>query len=283
MPILELFQQAPWSFTATAFLLGLCIGSFLNVVIYRLPIMMKREWEQQCAELREESLPERPPFNLITPNSRCPTCEKPIRPWENIPVLSYLFLRGRCSCREKAISIEYPLVELFTGIASAVIAWHFGFGNQAIFALFLTWALIALSVIDFHHFLLPDDITQPFLWLGLLLGLFGVFVDLETAVIGAIAGYLSLWSVYWAFKLVTGKEGMGYGDFKLLALLGAWLGWQALPTIIILSSMVGAVIGILLVLLKRQESSHPLPFGPFLAAAGWLSLLGGGDWLNLFP
>ncbi len=270
-------------FITTAFLLGLCVGSFLNVVIYRLPLMMKREWLAQCAELRGESLPEAPTLNLVYPPSRCPACERPIRPWENIPVLSYLFLRGRCSCREKPISMEYPLVELATGILSAIVAWHFGVDYPVIAALFLTWALIALSIIDLHHFLLPDDITQPFLWLGILLGFFNIFVDLPTAVAGAMAGYLSLWSVYWAFKLVTGKEGMGYGDFKLLALLGAWLGWQALPTIIILSSAVGAVVGIVLVVIKGQDRNQPLPFGPFLAAAGWLALLGGGDWLQLVP
>lgn len=259
---------------ATAFL-GLCIGSFLNVVIHRLPRMMEQDWRLQCAELSGSEPNSTEPLNLATPPSRCPACGHRIGPLENIPVISYLILRGKCSSCGTGISPRYPLVEVFTGLISAYLAWRFGWTWQVIGALCLTWALIALTFIDFDTQLLPDAITLPLLWLGLLFNLFGTFTDLQSAVIGAMAGYLALWSVYWLFKLATGKEGMGYGDFKLLAALGAWLGWQMLPAIILLSSLVGAIVGIALIVLARHGRNVPIPFGPYLAAAGVIALLWG--------
>lgn len=260
---------------AVAGLLGLCIGSFLNVVIHRLPRMMEHDWQTQCAELRNEAIEPGERLNLATPRSRCPACGHQISALENIPVISYLWLRGRCAGCRQAISTRYPLIEAFTGLLSAYLAWHFGLSWQAAGALCLAWALIALAFIDFDTQLLPDSITLPLLWLGLFFNLFGAFADLRSAVVGAMAGYLSLWSVYWLFKLATGKEGMGYGDFKLLAALGAWLGWQMLPAIILLSSLVGAAVGIGLILLARHGRNVPIPFGPYLAAAGLIALLWG--------
>ena len=257
-------------------LLGLLIGSFLNVVIYRLPVMMQREWRQQAREILE--LPEAPKqdtFNLILPNSSCPHCQHQIKPWENIPVISYLFLRGKCSNCKTPISLRYPLIELACGLLSGFIAFHYGFGWQAAGMLVLTWGLLAMSMIDCDHQLLPDSLVLPLLWLGLIANHFGLYTSLEDALWGAIAGYLSLWSVYWLFKLVTGKEGMGYGDFKLLAMLGAWGGWQVLPLTILLSSLVGAVLGVIMLRLRNQETSTPIPFGPYLAIAGWIALLWG--------
>lgn len=264
-------------FAAIAAILGLIVGSFLNVVIHRLPIMLERAWRSQCAELlgTAADTADDAPFNLATPRSRCPSCGHTIRAVENIPVLSYLWLRGRCSACGARIPARYPVIETVTALLSAVVAWHFGFGWQAAGALLLTWGLITLSVIDIDHQLLPDAITLPLLWLGLAFSLFDVFVDSRTGIIGALAGYLSLWTVYHVFRLVTGKEGMGYGDFKLLALLGAWMGWQALPGIILLSSLVGAVAGISLVLIRGRDRNLPIPFGPYLAAAGWIMLLWG--------
>ena len=271
---------SPAFFIFLMILLGLLIGSFLNVVVYRLPIMMEREWRLQCAELLGDPQPAAgTPFNLMTPSSRCPTCDRPIKAYENIPVLSYLFMRGRCACGETSISPQYPLVEACTGVLSGIVAWRFGFGASTATALLLTWALIALSIIDLKKQLLPDSITLPFLWLGIALALFGVFTDLKSSVIGAMAGYLSLWSVYQLFRLLTGKEGMGYGDFKLLAMLGAWQGWQYLIAIIIVSSLAGALVGITLIVLRGRDRNIPMPFGPFLAAAGWITLLW-GDTLN---
>jgi len=275
----------PVAFIITATILGLLVGSFLNVVIHRLPLMMERSWRNQCHELLGAPPTEQgteTPFNLVTPRSRCPHCGHAITAMENIPVVSYLFLKGRCAGCGKPISARYPLVELATGVLSGITAWHFGFGWAAGAALVLTWALVALSVIDFDHQLLPDDITLPFLWIGLLLNLGDLFTDSTSSVIGAMAGYLSLWSIYMLFKIVTGKEGMGYGDFKLLAMLGAWLGWQALPVIIVLSSMVGAVLGIGLILFRGRDKNIPIPFGPYLAAAGWLALLWGHDIINYY-
>jgi len=272
--------ETPWAFTVTAAILGLLVGSFLNVVIHRLPLMMERTWRAQCRELLDTPAgPEdhMESFNLVTPRSRCPHCGHAISAIENMPVISYLWLRGRCAGCGKPISPRYPLVELTTALFSAVTAWHFGFGWTAGAALALTWALIALSLIDFDHQLLPDDITLPFLWIGLLLSLFGLFTDSTASIIGAVAGYLSLWTIYVLFKWATGKEGMGYGDFKLLAMLGAWMGWQALPVVILLSSVVGAGVGITLILLRGRDRNIPIPFGPYLAAAGWLSLLWGHD------
>ncbi len=241
--------------------------------------MLEREWAQQCRELleKEHAEPEEPTFNLMFPSSHCPNCNHKITLWENIPILSYIFLRGRCSECSQKISIRYPVIELATALLSITVAWHFGVGWQTVFALLLTWALITLSMIDYDHKLLPDNIVLPFLWLGLLININGVFTDLQSATIGAIAGYLSLWSIFWLFKLITGKEGMGYGDFKLLALLGAWLGWQYLLQIVLLSSMVGAILGISLVLIFGRDRSLPIPFGPYLATAGWISLLWGEE------
>ena len=264
------------AFVLLATLLGLLVGSFLNVVIYRLPVMMQRDWRKQAREILE--LPEEPvqgTFNLVLPNSCCPNCGHQIRPWENIPVLSYLFLRGKCAGCKAPISKRYPLVELACGLLSGYVAFHFGFGWQAAGMLLLTWGLLAMSMIDCDHQLLPDALVLPLLWLGLIGNQFGLLTSLEDALWGAIAGYLSLWSVYWLFKLLTGKEGMGYGDFKLLAMLGAWGGWQVLPLTILLSSLVGAVLGVIMLRLRNQETSTPIPFGPYLAIAGWIALLWG--------
>jgi leader peptidase (prepilin peptidase)/N-methyltransferase len=281
MLFIEYLQQNSALFLLAVALLGLAVGSFLNVVVHRLPIMMEREWKGECRELLE--LPERndqtqDSFNLIRPRSRCPHCGHRITALENIPILSYLVLRGRCSSCGASISFRYPMVELATALFSIVVAWRFGFGWETAAMLPLTWALIALSLIDFDRKLLPDSIIFPFLWGGLILSLFGVFADgPESAIIGAAAGYLSLWSVFQLFKLLTGKEGMGYGDFKLLALFGAWHGWQYLIFTILISSLVGAVIGILLVLFRGHDRSTPIPFGPYLATAGWISLLWGEE------
>ena len=271
--------------TALAGLVGLLVGSFLNVVIYRLPIMMHRDWRKQCAEYLQIDTgeTEQPaPFNLSVPLSRCPNCNTPIKPHQNIPVLSYLFLKGRCAACNHPIAARYPLVEAFTAIASALVAWHFGYSPQTAFALALTWSLIALSFIDIDHQLLPDNITLPLLWLGLLLSLFGFFTDTQAGIIGAIAGYTVLWGVYHLFKLITGKEGMGYGDFKLLAVFGAWLGWQYLPVIILLSSLVGTIIGVAMIVFAKRDHNSPIPFGPYLAAAGWIALLWGKDLNQLY-
>ncbi len=258
-------------------LLGLCVGSFLNVVIHRLPKMMEQDWLAQCAELRGEAAPDQgEALSLAKPRSRCPSCGHQITALENIPLLSYLLiLKGKCSGCGTRISPRYPVIELMTGLLSAYAAWHFGPTIQTIGALALLWALIALSAIDLDTQLLPDSITLPLLWLGLAFNLWSAFADLPTAVIGAMAGYLSLWSVFWLFKLATGKEGMGYGDFKLLAALGAWLGWQMLPAIILLSSIVGAIVGIALIVAARRGRNVPIPFGPYLAAAGVIALFWG--------
>jgi leader peptidase (prepilin peptidase)/N-methyltransferase len=264
------------AFICLAMLLGLLIGSFLNVVAYRLPIMMQRDWREQAREILQlPAEPEAETFNLVLPNSQCPHCGHEIRPWENIPLFSYLFLRGKCSSCKAPISLRYPAVELACGVLSAYVAWHFGFTWQAGGMLLLTWGLLAMSLIDVDHQLLPDSLVLPLLWLGLIVNSFGLITDLETALWGAIAGYLSLWSVYWLFKLVTGKEGMGHGDFKLLAMLGAWGGWQVLPLTILLSSLVGAVLGTIMLRMRNAETSTPIPFGPYLAIAGWIALLWG--------
>ncbi len=282
MSFIDYLQGNPLVFFIYVGLLGLIVGSFLNVVIHRLPIMMEQDWRAQCLEFlgqQTDNADEKPPLTLSRPRSRCPHCNHQIRAIENIPVISYLFLRGRCSGCGAAISIRYPLIELLTALLSVTVAWHFGVSGQTAAALLLTWALITLSMIDFDHKLLPDSITLPLIWLGLLLSLWGTFATPESAIIGAVAGYLSLWGVFQLFRLVTGKEGMGFGDFKLLALFGAWLGWQYLPQIIMLSSLVGAVIGITLVLLRGRDRNIPIPFGPYLAIAGWISLLW-GDHIN---
>lgn len=265
----------PAIFAAVAAVFGLLVGSFLNVVIHRLPLMMQRDWAAQCAELRNEPPPSFEPLSLAAPRSRCPHCGHAISALENIPVLSWLLLRGRCSGCRAAISPRYPLVELVTGVLFAVAAKHFGFSLAGLGALFFIAALIALSAIDFDTQLLPDDITLLLLWVGLAFNIVGTYTSLKNAVIGAMAGYLALWLVYWGFKLTTGKEGMGYGDFKLLAALGAWLGWPMLPLLILLSSFVGAVVGIALIVFARQGRNVPIPFGPYLAAAGVITLFWG--------
>ncbi len=270
-----MFPESLGGLAAMAGLLGLCVGSFLNVVIHRLPKMMEQEWQAQCAELRDEPAPTAATLSLARPRSRCPACGHSITALENIPVLSYLFLRGKCSACKAPISCRYPLIELLTGLISAYAAWHFGPTIQTAGALLLLWSLLALAAIDLDTQLLPDSITLPMLWLGLAFNIATTYVDLQSAVIGAMAGYLALWSVFWLFKLATGKEGMGYGDFKLLAALGAWLGWSMLPAIILLSSVVGAVVGISLIVAARHGRNVPIPFGPYLAAAGGIALFWG--------
>lgn len=276
MPLLDLLASSPLAFIVCTLVLGLLVGSFLNVVIYRLPKMMFRDWKIQAREVLElPPEPESETFNLILPHSRCPHCSHKIRPWENLPVISYLFLGGKCSSCKAAISKRYPLVELACGVLSAFVAWHFGFGWQAGAVLVLSWGLLSMSLIDADHQLLPDAIVLPLLWLGLIVNAFGLFASVTDALWGAVAGYLVLWTVFWLFKLVTGKDGMGYGDFKLLAMLGAWGGWQILPLTILLSSIVGAVLGLILLRLRNVETSTPIPFGPYLALAGWIALLWG--------
>lgn len=276
----------PAVFAAAAGLLGLIVGSFLNVVIHRLPKMMERDWHAQCAELRGECPADEPKLTLAVPRSRCPHCGHMITAAENIPIVSWLLLRGKCSACKAPIAIRYPLVEAVTGALTAYAAWHFGFGLAAAGAILFVWAMIALTGIDFDTQLLPDSITLPLVWLGLLFNLFGTYTSLTSAVIGAMAGYLALWSVYWVFKLATGKEGMGYGDFKLLAAIGAWLGWQMLPVTILLSSLVGAIVGVGLIVLAKRGRNVPIPFGPYLAAAGLLALFYGKElnraYLGLF-
>lgn len=280
--IIELLQRNPTLFITIATIFGLLVGSFLNVVIHRLPKMMEQEWQRNCAELRNEATAEAASYNLVVPRSACPACGHRISALENIPVLSYLGLRGQCAGCKTRISPRYPLVEAFTGLLAGLIAWHFGFGGTALAAMLFTFCLVALTFIDFDTQLLPDDITLPLMWFGLLLNINGLFTDLQSAVIGAMAGYLSLWSVYWLFKLITGKEGMGFGDFKLLAAIGAWFGWQLLPAVILLSSLVGSVIGIGLILLARHGRNVPIPFGPYLALGGIAALFFGPQMANLY-
>jgi leader peptidase (prepilin peptidase)/N-methyltransferase len=275
MLLLE-FLASPLALLPCALLLGVIVGSFLNVLIHRLPIMLDRDWTTQSrAMLGLPPEPKGAAYNLLLPHSECPRCSHKIRAWENIPVISYLMLRGKCAeCRAK-ISLRYPLVELATGILSAFVVYHFGLSWQAGAFLLLTWGLLAMSLIDADHQLLPDVLVLPLLWLGLIVNGQGLFTSLYAALWGAVAGYLSLWLVYWAFKLITGKEGMGYGDFKLLAMLGAWGGWQILPLTILLSSLVGAVLGVVMLKMRNAQTSTPIPFGPYLAIAGWIALLWG--------
>ncbi|MGA9852154.1 MAG: A24 family peptidase [Gammaproteobacteria bacterium] len=275
MYLVFFLEATPLAFVVVAICLGLIVGSFLNVVIHRLPIMLEREWQSHCTELNGGTAAVAEPYNLVVPRSRCPHCGHAISALENIPVLSYLLLRGRCRACGARISPRYLVIELISGILSGWLAWHFGFGSPALGALLLTWALLALAAIDLEKQLLPDKITLPVLWLGLLFNLGHTFTDPRSALIGAVAGYLSLWCVYHAFKLLTGKEGMGYGDFKLFALLGAWLGWQNLPLIILIAAATGALAGIGLILGHRAQRGIPIPFGPYLAVAGWIALLWG--------
>jgi len=277
--VIELLQTSPTFFTSAAGLLGLVVESFLNVVIHRLPLMMEREWKSECEMLLGTAAPGKSDekFNLMTPRSRCPACNHEISVTENIPILSYVMLGGKCRSCRAPISLRYPLIELASGIVAVVVANHLGFGLMAGCALALSWCLICLAAIDLDTQLLPDAITLPLLWAGIFANYFNVFVSLEEAVLGAIFGYLALWAVFWIFKLATGKDGMGYGDFKLLAVLGAWLGWQVLPVIIVLSSVVGACFGIALMAFWSHDKSKPIPFGPYLAVAGWIALLWGGE------
>ena len=281
----------PVLFIGISFVLALLVGSFLNVVIYRLPIMMEREWRAQCVEIAATPAPELPTgrFDLVAPRSRCPDCGQQITALQNIPLFSYLVLGGKCGNCQAPISRRYPIIELLTAVLTGVVAWRFGFGWEAAAAVLMTWALIAISVIDIDHQIIPDSISLPLIWMGLFLSLFHataggeiLFIDAGTAITGGLAGYLSLWSIYHLFRLLTGKEGMGYGDFKLLAALGAWLGWQMLPLIILLSAAVGAVVGISLIVLKRHERSVPIPFGPYLAAAGWIAMLYGPQIMDAY-
>jgi leader peptidase (prepilin peptidase) / N-methyltransferase len=291
--LVEALQSMPQLFVAIASILGLLVGSFLNVVIHRLPRMMENDWRAQCAELASNTnevplaTPEKQVYNLVVPRSACPGCGHQITAVENIPIISYLALRGRCHGCKRKISPRYPIVEGITALLSGLIAWHFGCGAAGVSALIFLWSLIALTFIDADTQLLPDSITLPMLWLGLLVNINGTFTDLRSAVLGAVFGYLALWTVYWVFKLITKKEGMGYGDFKLLAAIGAWLGWQVLPLVILLSSVVGAVVGIILILLARLGRNIPLPFGPYLAMAGLIALLWGqlimNSYLQGFP
>ena len=282
MELADYFIEFPVLFIVVTGITGLLVGSFLNVVIYRLPVMMQRGWRKDCLEYLEmpsdTGLPSER-FDLVFPNSCCPHCKATIKPYQNIPVFSYLFLQGKCANCHARISLRYPIIEALSGLLSVAVAWHFGVSLQTAFALLLTWSLIALCFIDIDHQLLPDSIVLPMLWLGLLLSLGGVFADSHDSILGAIWGYLSLWAVYHLFKLATGKEGMGYGDFKLLALFGAWLGWQALPAVIFLSSLVGAVTGVVMIVFSGHDRNKPIPFGPYLAAAGWIALMW-GDRIN---
>lgn len=277
MTLWTFLAEQPAYFFTLATLLGLLVGSFLNVLVYRLPIMLERQWQREAQEVL--GLPTTPHerFDLCLPASRCPHCAHHIRAWENIPVLSYLALRGRCSACKTRISPRYPVVEVASALLSLLVAWRFGASAEALLALPLTWCLLALSLIDADHQLLPDVLVLPMLWLGLIVNAFGLYVPLSDALWGAVAGYLSLWSVYWVFKLVTGKEGMGYGDFKLMALIGAWGGWQVLPLTLLLSSVVGALVGLCLLRLRRHALGTAMPFGPYLAIAGWIAVLWGDE------
>ncbi|MBO1256436.1 prepilin peptidase [Alteromonas sp. 5E99-2] len=282
----DTFFSVPWFFYSVIIVVSLMVGSFLNVVIYRLPIMMERSFKYECnayfnadeneaANAKNVAAPQ-DTFNLAKPDSTCPHCKHAIRAWENIPVVSYLFLKGKCSQCKSPISVRYPLVELTTALLSLWVAYFFGPGYAALAAVLVTWFLIAMSGIDLDTMYLPDQLTLPLLWFGLALSLAGdngLFISPSDAILGAIFGYLSLWSIYWLFKLITGKEGMGYGDFKLLAALGAFTGWQGLPIIILLSSLVGAVVGITIIVTQNKDKNLQIPYGPYLAAAGWLTLM----------
>jgi len=286
MYFLHLLQTTPWLLITAAVLLGLVVGSFLNVVIHRLPRMLEQGWRAECAELSGNPLPPGETYNLVLPRSRCPHCGHPVGAFENVPVVSYLALRGRCSACKAAISLRYPVVETLAGALAGYIAWRFGASAAAAGAMLFAWTMIALAFIDLDTFYLPDNLTLPLLWTGLVFNLGATFTDLTSAVIGAAAGYLVLWGVFWAYKLATGKEGMGYGDFKLLAAIGAWLGWKMLPLVILLSSFVGAIIGIGLIVLARRGRNVPIPFGPYLALAGLIALFYGEQlnrhYLDLF-
>jgi leader peptidase (prepilin peptidase)/N-methyltransferase len=266
-----------WMAAGTGLIFGLVVGSFLNVVIHRLPRMLEQEWRQECAELSGQETPPSETLSLVTPGSRCPHCGTPIKPWHNVPLFGYVLLRGRCAACSAPIGLRYPLVELATGLLTAAVAWRFGLSWEGLAAALLTWSLVALTVIDIDHQLLPDRITMPLVWTGLLFSVWGLFTTPGDAIVGAVSGYLSLWLVFQGFRLATGKEGMGFGDFKLLAVFGAWFGWQLLPQIVLVSSVVGAVTGVAMMAAGRQGRGQPIPFGPFLAVAGWIALMWGAE------
>ncbi len=280
MELITLFKTEQWLFYTAIVLFSLCVGSFLNVVIYRLPLMLERDWRQQChefLEIKDEQPDNQVRIGLATPASRCPHCGHAIRAWENIPLVSYLLLRGKCASCGTPISLQYPAIEALTAATSLVVAWQFGVSMQTLGGLLFTWTLIALTMIDIHKHLLPDNLTLPLLWLGLIFALFDTYTPLQSAVIGAIAGYMVLWTVFQVFKLVTGKDGMGFGDFKLLAALGAWMGWAMLPQMILISSVIGAIGGSIMLVTGKTRRRQPIPFGPYLALAGWIALLWGND------
>ena len=287
MMLLEALRSQPWFLYLAVVLLGLCVGSFLNVVIYRLPKMMEAQWRAECAALAGEAPAPAAPFNLVQPRSRCPSCGTQIAAWQNVPVVSWLALRGKCAACKAPISARYPAVEVVAGLLAALMAWRFGYSAALLAAMVFAWALLALTFIDLDTQLLPDDITLPLIWAGLIANAFGLFTDLRSAVLGAVGGYLLLWLVYWGFRLVARKEGMGYGDFKLLAALGAWVGWQVLPFVVLVSAGLGAIIGGLLLWLSRRGIETRIPFGPYLAFAGLLGILFGRQavtyWIGYFP
>jgi leader peptidase (prepilin peptidase)/N-methyltransferase len=287
MDFLDALRTSPLLLYVTVAVVGLCVGSMLNVVIHRLPKMMEAGWRAECAALEGREAPPSQAYNLFTPRSACPACGTPIKPFHNVPVVAWLALRGKCAHCRAPISPRYPLVEILGGAVAALLAWRFGYSTQLAFALVFGWAMIALAFIDFDTQLLPDDITLPILWLGLLANIFGTFIDLRSAVLGAVAGYLLLWSVYWAFRVLAKKEGMGFGDFKLLAAIGAWTGWQVIPVAILVSAGLGAIVGSLFLWRSRRGADTRIPFGPYLALAGIVALVWGPElvvlWLGRFP
>ena len=282
MSLIQSFQAFPALFVTAVTVMSLAIGSFLNVVIHRLPKMLERQWRDELSELNGQEVAAGPRYNLMVPRSACPACGHAIGALENVPLISYLALRGKCAGCKARISPRYPLVEALTGVLSGYIAWRYGFTWQTLALLVFVWSMIALAFIDLDTFYLPDDITLPLVWAGLLANMGGLFVDLQSAVIGAIAGYLALWLVFWGYKLATGKDGMGYGDFKLLAAIGAWLGWKMLPVVILLSSLVGAIVGISLIVFARHGRNVPIPFGPYLVLGGLIALFWGDQLLHYY-
>jgi leader peptidase (prepilin peptidase) / N-methyltransferase len=282
MSLIEAFRAFPALFVTAVTVMSLAIGSFLNVVIHRLPKMLERQWRDELAELNGQEVATAPRYNLVVPRSACPACGHRIAALENIPLVSYLALRGKCASCKAGISPRYPVVEALTGALSGYIAWRYGFAWQTLAMLVFVWSMIALAFIDLDTFYLPDDITLPLVWAGLLANMGGLFVDLQSAVIGAVAGYLALWLVFWGYKIATGKDGMGYGDFKLLAAIGAWLGWKMLPVVILLSSLVGAMVGISLIVFARRGRNVPIPFGPYLVLGGLIALFWGDQLLQYY-
>jgi len=282
MSLIQSFQAFPALFVTAVTVMSLAIGSFLNVVIHRLPKMLERQWRDELSELNGQEVAAGPRYNLMVPRSACPACGHAIGALENVPLISYFALRGKCAGCKARISPRYPLVEALTGVLSGYIAWRYGFTWQTLALLVFVWSMIALAFIDLDTFYLPDDITLPLVWAGLLANMGGLFVDLQSAVIGAIAGYLALWIVFWGYKVATGKDGMGYGDFKLLAAIGAWLGWKMLPVVILLSSLVGAIVGISLIVFARHGRNVPIPFGPYLVLGGLIALFWGDQLLHYY-